>query len=276
MTQAHRLLLKWARTLHVYLTLFGFVLLLFFALTGFMLNHEDWFLPAQTTTGKLPTDLLAAPDNRDAIIEKLRDDFDIRGEFASFYLEENRTFRVVFKEDKGISEAVIQKGDGATVVTHEAGSTRAHITIMEGTMPMDLLVPDDDSKKLPIVEKLRKDYAIHGEADFKYEKESEAFRIVFKAPGYRAEAIIQGKDGLTKVTHTTSGFAGLFLDLHRGKDSGLPWSFVIDGVSMLFLFVSITGLILWSSLRSRAQYGIAVLLLGLAIGLVVYFAWVPR
>jgi uncharacterized protein len=56
----------------------------------------------------------------------------------------------------------------------------------------------------------------------------------------------------------------------------LPWSFVIDGVSILFVLVSITGLILWSSLRSRAQYGIAVLLLGAAVGLIVYFAWVPR
>ena len=34
MIHAHRLLLKWARLLHVYLTLFGFVLLLFFAVTG--------------------------------------------------------------------------------------------------------------------------------------------------------------------------------------------------------------------------------------------------
>jgi len=40
----YRLVVKWARTVHVYLTLFGFGLLLFFAVTGFMLNHEDMFL----------------------------------------------------------------------------------------------------------------------------------------------------------------------------------------------------------------------------------------
>jgi hypothetical protein len=277
MTHAHRLLLKWARLLHVYSTMFGFILLLFFAVTGFMLNHEDWFLPGQSTTGKMPTELLAAPENRDAILEKLRDDFDIRGELESFdYAEATKSYRIVFKEDKGISEAIIQGADGVTVVTHEAGNTRAWITIMEGAMPMELLNPDDESKNLPIVEKLRKDYAIRGEADFKYEKESESYRVVFKAPGYRAEAIIQGKDGQTKVTHQTSGFAGVFLDLHRGKDSGLPWSFVIDGVSILFLVISVTGLILWSSLRGRAQHGFAVLMLGLALGIVVYFVWVPR
>ena len=56
----------------------------------------------------------------------------------------------------------------------------------------------------------------------------------------------------------------------------MPWSFVIDGVSVLFLIVSITGLILWSSLRGRAQHGLAVLTAGLGFALVVYFLWVPR
>src|SRR3954469_23847004 len=91
MHPTHRLALKWARTVHVYLTMFGFALLLFFAVSGFMLNHEDWFL---------------APDSE---------------------------------------------------------GNRERVTIVEGTMPTDLLVPDDPSKELPIVERLRKDFAAHGE-----------------------------------------------------------------------------------------------------------------
>lgn len=198
MTLAHRLLLKWARTLHVYLTLFGFVLLLFFAVTGFMLNHEDWFSPSEPirhqTTGKIPITLLGEKPNRLAIVEVLRKDFAAQGELNS--------------------------------------------------------IQD--------------------------EKEEEPITLIFKAPGRFSEATIQREDGDTIVSHETRGFVGLFLDLHRGKDSGLAWSFVIDGVSILFVIVAITGLILWSSLRSRAQYGIVVMLLGLAIGLAVYFAYVPR
>ena len=44
MSHGHRILLKCARLVHVYLTMFGCLLILFFAVTGFMLNHEDWFL----------------------------------------------------------------------------------------------------------------------------------------------------------------------------------------------------------------------------------------
>ena len=286
MIQAHRLAIKWARTLHVYLTMFGFMLLLFFSITGFMLNHEDWFLPAQTTTGKLPIELLGTPENRDAIVEALQNDFGMQGTMESFdHVDEKKAFQVLFKFKDPATEiivtstAVIQRADGVTVVTIEPNKpSRERVTIVDGKMPMELLVPDDKSKELPIVERLRKDFGARGEVQDppKYEKESESFGVVFKAPSYQATATIRASDGYTKVTHQSRGIAGVMLDLHRGKESGPAWSFVIDGVSILFVIVSITGLMLWTSLRSRAQYGIAVLLLGAAVGLVVYFMWVPR
>jgi hypothetical protein len=198
MIQAHRLLIKWARTLHVYLTLFGFMLLLFFAVTGFMLNHEDWFSPSEPVS-----------------------------------------------------------------------------TFAEGKIPTNLL--GDKTDQLGVVERLRKDFAARGEVDSFEDKEGdESIRVVFKAPGHFVEAVIQRETGETKVEHQSRGFSGLILDLHRGKTSGPAWSFVIDAISILFVVVGITGLILWSSLRARAQHGFAVLMLGLAISLLVYFAWVPR
>jgi len=110
----------------------------------------------------------------------------------------------------------------------------------------------------------------------RYEKESESFSVIFKAPSYSAEATIRASDGHTKVKHESRGLNGIFLDLHRGKDSGESWSLVVDIVSILFVIVSATGLILWSSLRGRAQHGLAVLLLGLTLSVVIYFLWVPR
>ena len=39
----YRKLLHHTRTLHTYLTMLALVMFLFFAMTGFMLNHADWF-----------------------------------------------------------------------------------------------------------------------------------------------------------------------------------------------------------------------------------------
>jgi hypothetical protein len=276
MTHAHRTLLKWARLLHVYLTLFGFALLLFFAVTGFMLNHETWFLPRQTTAGTLPTEWLQPPEDRDSIVARLQDEFGAAGEVKSFETGAH-SIRVVVAMDTGEAVAVIRRMDGRTEVAHDSGASRERVTIVDGKIPLDLLVPDDPSKELPIVEILRRNFAARGEVNSppRYEKESESFHVVFKAPGYLATATIQARDGRTKVTHQSRGVAGVMLDLHRGKDSGTAWSFAIDAVSVLFVAVSITGLILWSSLRGRAQHGLAVLVIGAVVGLAVYFVSAP-
>ena len=134
MTQAHRWLLKWARTLHVYLTLFGFVLLLFFALTGFMLNHEDWFSSPeptrQTIEGKIPTTLLGESTNQLGVVEKLRKDFGARGEVDIFEDEkENDAIRVNFKAPGYFAEAIIKREDGATEVKHESRGFSASSSI---------------------------------------------------------------------------------------------------------------------------------------------------
>jgi len=43
MSESRRSLLRLARTLHVYLTMFSSIVLFVFALSGFMLNHKSWF-----------------------------------------------------------------------------------------------------------------------------------------------------------------------------------------------------------------------------------------
>jgi hypothetical protein len=194
MTHAHRLLLKWARLVHVYLTLFGLALLLFFAVTGFMLNHEDWFSSGEphtsTVTGLLPS-----------------------------------------------------------------GSAR-------------------EPYKLAVVEALRKDFGVTGAVD-SFDEEEESLRVVFKSPGRTAEASVRRENGHTVVTLQSRGLVGVLTDLHRGKSSGWVWGLIIDAVCVLFLVVSATGLVLWSSLRSRGKHGLAVIGFGLLGSVAVYWLFVP-
>ena len=238
MNSAHRHVLRWSRSLHVYLTLFGLVLLLFFAVTGFMLNHEDWFLPRQTTSGVIPIAWLGAPESREQILDKLRDDFGVAGDLESFEATDNgAAFRIVFKADDGRSTAFIRLADGAAEVSHDADRSRERIRIEAGVLPLELLKPDDPSKELPIVEYLRKNFGVRGEVNSppRYEKESESFEVAFKSPGYLATATIRAADGQTRVVHQSRGLNGILLDLHRGKDSGAAWSFVIDAIAILFV-----------------------------------------
>ena len=80
---------------------------------------------------------------------------------------------------------------------------------------------------------------------------------------------------MLELVYKSHGLVGIVLDLHRGKASGRAWSLIIDGVCLLVLIVATTGLILWQSLRGRGHYGLVVIALGLALGVGVYFAFVP-
>ena len=87
MSPAFRFVVKWARTVHLYLTLFALGLLLFFAVTGFMLNHEDWFLKETSTPQpcELPPALLDRPEEHELeIVELLRGKYDVSGALVPF------------------------------------------------------------------------------------------------------------------------------------------------------------------------------------------------
>lgn len=78
MSPLFRWVVKWSRTAHLYLSLFALGLLLFFGLTGFTLNHEDWFLPpaedrTATAPCEVPAEFMRDPSaNELAIVEHLR------------------------------------------------------------------------------------------------------------------------------------------------------------------------------------------------------------
>ena len=209
MSHIRRWLIKWARSVHLYVTLFGLALLVFFAVTGFMLNHEDWFSSTEPQNrnfkGEIPVSLLGSPGK-------------------------------------------------------EGGEDE------EPVAP----VPAD---RLAIVELLRKDFgAVGALSSF---EEQDDIRVVFKRPGTEVEAEINREDGKTDVTIRSNGPVGIMLDLHRGKSSGMAWSLIIDGLSILVLIVASTGLYMWHSLRGRGHYGIFILGLGGALGVAVYLLFVP-
>jgi hypothetical protein len=142
MSRFQRWLLKTARTVHVYLTLFGLTLILFFAVTGFMLNHTEWFLSddakLEAMTRKesraLPLDKMphrklpepnpetgeATGEEKLAVVEALRKEFDIRGEMSSFAFtkddNDKQQIKVEFKRAGGETTATIDVESAKTDV----------------------------------------------------------------------------------------------------------------------------------------------------------------
>jgi hypothetical protein len=100
-------------------------------------------------------------------------------------------------------------------------------------------------------------------------------RVVFRGPGRHAEATIDRGSGALGLVTETHGLTGRLTDLHRGKAAGAAWGAVIDAVSILIVLISLTGLILWTSLKRRRLLGLLALAAGLAVSLGIYAIYVP-
>lgn len=187
----NRTFLAWTRTIHIYLTMAALALMLFFAVTGFTVNHEEWF-----------------------------------------------------------------------------GATTPRVRNVTGTTPAGWVKGED---KLRIVEHLRSQMGVSG-AMTDFETDEDKYHVVFKGPGRVCEATIARPDGKTDVEIKTFGLTGRINDLHRGRDAGEPWRWVIDASALLIVLACITGVILWLALPKRRKLGIAWLLAGVA-GSVAFYWW---
>lgn len=186
------------RWLHIYVSLFGLTVLLFFSVTGITLNHPEWFPSALATTDiqdSLPPGMIATSDEAQidklAVVERLRSAHLIRGAVAEFRVE-----------------------DGECVV-------------------------------------------------------------VFKGPGYAADAFIDRRTGQYTVTETEHGLVAIWNDLHKGRDTGRSWAWVIDASAALMIFTSVTGFVLLFYLRRKRVAGVAAAVVGTVVVLIVYWWCVP-
>jgi len=119
--RVNRRFLDFCSTLHVYLTMFGMLVMFLFGLTGFTINHEDWFgatsphvIETETT---IPAELLAKNDNL-RLVEQLRSSLHIAGAMTAFDDLDDR-FSIGFKEPGQIWEIEVEKTTGVTKVHHE-------------------------------------------------------------------------------------------------------------------------------------------------------------
>ncbi|MGE0709640.1 MAG: PepSY-associated TM helix domain-containing protein [Planctomycetota bacterium] len=111
------------RTVHIYASLLGLVLTLFFGATGFVLNNEDLFglgTPIRrSTTGRLPAEVLKQLDPL-SVVETVREDYAINGALVTWEPDEVE-LRLRFSRPGEDTDVVIQRRDGALTVDRELG-----------------------------------------------------------------------------------------------------------------------------------------------------------
>lgn len=247
MSPAYKRLLKVSRTVHVYLTLFGLAVILFFAVTGFMLNHPHWFVTKKEINwekpdrvGTVPRELLV-PLDRLAVVEYLRRHHRVTGFLGG-------DIREMYRDDIEDPRPLPRALD------------------MEDLFRVPAKVPEDTDVK-PVELKFAQPGKL---TEVRLWLEDEPAK-----PDAPAGSPPPRKAGDVLIGERSEGWAGVMLDLHKSKSSGYAWAWLIDITCGLLVVISITGLVLWSSLKTRGKWGAVMMLLGTMATLAVYFLGVP-
>jgi hypothetical protein len=106
---------------------------------------------------------------------------------------------------------------------------------------------------LVVAEHLRATRGVHGTLADRREDEREG-SLTFRAPGYSADALIDVRDGSYRLTTSYQGAVGVINDLHRGRDAGHAWAWLIDVSGIFLVLLSLTGLgLLWYLKKVRMK-----------------------
>jgi uncharacterized protein len=128
--------------------------------------------------------------------------------------------------------------------------------------------------KLEIVEYLRAHHKISSAVN-EFRVDDGQVTVSFKGPGYEAAVFIDGQTGAYDLTETKMGLAAVLNDLHKGRDSGKAWSWLIDASAVFMTFVSVSGIVLLLFLQKRRFSGLLAATVGGVLCMIVYLLWVP-
>ena len=163
-----------ARYVHGWLSAFAFLTLLFFSVTGLLLNHPEWFEPTkteQTTQLILPESVLKSIKQQenpsDTILNYVRQQQNVVGRYQSSEVMDNEVM------------------------------------------------------------------------------------IRLESPAGATDIWVMADTGETEITQKPASTVSMLNDLHRGKNSGLAWSWLIDISAIIVIALSLVGYILFLSIKTR-------------------------
>lgn len=138
------------------------------------------------------------------------------------------------------------------------------VTTAAAAIPAEVL-PD----RLLLVEHLRKHQLAAGELTA-MDADDDVIRLQFASPSRKVDITITAATGEAEVTTTHYSVLSILGDLHTGKRTAAPWKRLIDVTAILLFLGSVSGLILFFAVPRRRMVGVACLVAGVAVPLVMY------
>ncbi len=129
-------------------------------------------------------------------------------------------------------------------------------TTRSGTLAFDA-TSDGTVDYLRVSEFLRDTYGITAEVS-DYGTSGTTASISYRAPGYAADTTVDTETGEYRLTVEEQGFLGVMNDLHKGRDTGSAWRWVIDAAGAFLVLIALSGIVLQLVLKRRRRSALVV------------------
>lgn len=146
---------------------------------------------------------------------------------------------------------------------------KAEVVEVDFITPAELLTQKNEGKLLNF---LLKANHLNGNR-LTIEREEDELFITDKGPGAYLSLTIDLSSGEAYREATNYGYWALLNDLHKGRNSGDFWRFIIDLSAVLMIVFSLTGFVLALAQR-RINRTIAVSIISSLFVMSIYFIWV--
>jgi len=124
------------------------------------------------------------------------------------------------------------------------------VSTFDGALPDGWVTEEGEVEFLVVSEYVRDAHHVGGEiTDFG--NDSTSGQIAYAGPGYNANLLFSMSDGAYELTVEEQGVIAVLNDLHKGRDTASPWSWVIDVSGALLVVISLTGLLIQLFMRKR-------------------------
>lgn len=141
------------------------------------------------------------------------------------------------------------------------------VETITGEFPFAVTSSDGTVEFLAVSEYVRSEHDVGGSVT-SYDVTNGQGSIAYDNPGYSADLFFDTDAGTYDLTVAQEGFVAVMNDLHKGRDAGTLWNWVIDISAGFLVVISLTGLAMQFFLRKRRRPALGTAALG-GIGTVV-------
>lgn len=144
----------------------------------------------------------------------------------------------------------------------ESGNERERA--WEATVPRELLPQEAEPDAEVLASWLRREHGVRGELH-DWSSDGERALLVLKGPGYSVDADLDLRAATASLRERRLNAWAVMDDLHKGRDSGGVWAWIIDISAVVTALSAVTGLWLLFYVRKRRNPGLWVTVVGLAV-----------